>query len=618
MRTRATALGALGLGLMLSPGLASASAAASGPATGAPAVPHFALRAEGIPDSLLRVVCGDAALGRLLARHDAAALAERLREALAGAGRYDATVRLTLEDGRGTQPGVATLSLHSTRPGEAAAPGATTPAVTGSAPTPAVTTAVAIVASSNGSPLALADPAGSFARGSRGGADPASIAAGIEAIRDDEVAAGRYAVAVAIDSVVTAGREARVYLRVAEGPTVTLESLEIPGATATKPSTAASIAGLKRGKALNPSILQDARERLVASNLFVSVGDPRVAIGSDPARGRVVIPVEEASASSFQGALGIGSGGLTGLLDVSLGNIGGSGRSAGARWAGLGDGNSSYALHYREPALFGRPLDATFQLAAQVSESLYTQTRWALGFGARPVPQVRGSVVLAQTGSVYSGVGRGSSSTWSASGRLEWQGLAPRANPTHGWGASIELESGKRTDTYPGYAQSTRTLLREGGSVQAAAGLGGRRVLYGGIRAEQVSFGDGPFPAEELLYLGGSNGLRGHRDRAYAGNRVLAMSVEQRWLTSPNGGRAYVFLDAARHELDQPIEAGVPTGAAPSATLARSVLSDGWEMGYGAGLLTRMASGIVGLELGLRPAAALREATIHMRYSSTW
>jgi hypothetical protein len=60
--------------------------------------------------------------------------------------------------------------------------------------------------------------------------------------------------------------------------------------------------------------------------------------------------------------------------------------------------------------------------------------------------------------------------------------------------------------------------------------------------------------------------------------------------------------------------------AAPGAstTLARTELSDGWELGYGAGIKTPVASGVAGLELGLSPGAALREATIHVRYASRW
>jgi len=588
------------------PGHSAASLSGDGPAPRAAEAPRYALRASGIPDSLLHIECGGAAaLARLWQRPELESLAGRLRDDLARLGRYDATLRLTLTSGNGTAPGTASLVL-----------------VTAEIPTPPAPgplRSVAIVTTTGGAPVGSFDPAGAFARGSGGGATPEAIASGIDAIRDDAIAAGRYAASVAIDSVVRSSDQVRVYVRVAAGPAITLEALELPGATATRPSAAASISGLRPGRTLNPAILADARERLVASDLFATVGEPRLQPGSEPARARVVIPVEEASASSFQGAIGMGSGGgLTGLLDISLGNIGGSGRAAGAHWAGLGDGNSDYALSYREPALFGRPIDASFQLQAQVAESLYTQTRWALGFGMRPVPLTQASLAIARTSSVYSGVGRGSSGTWSLLGRVERQGLAPRANPVRGFGASVEVETGKRSDRYPGYPEIQRSLLREAVALQGAASLGGRRVLFAGLRAEQVSLGDGAFPAEELLYLGGSNGLRGHRDRAYAGNRILTMSLEQRWLTGPTGGRGYFFLDAARHELNAPVEAGVVTVPGAAGSLARSDLSDGWEMGYGVGLLTRLASGVAGLELGLRPGAALREATLHLRYSSHW
>jgi hypothetical protein len=624
MRARASIALALALALAVPAIARPARASEDAAGTPAPGAPRYALRAVGFADSLLEQECGGgAAPGRLWLRSELTALAGRLRDDLAGLGRYDATVRLTLSEGAGSAPGRATLLLLD--PGHPAPPSATAAADSLAASVPAGPPAparplssTAIVSATGGASLHVADPVASFTRGARGGTTPAAIAAGIDAIRDDEVAAGRYASAVAIDSICSGTDSVRVYVRVAEGPAVTLEYLELSGASATRPSTAATIAGLRPGTTLTPAILDDARERLLASNLFVSVGEPHVAAGSEPSRARVVIPVEEASASSFQGALGVGSGGgLTGLLDIALGNIGGTGRSAGARWAGLGDGNSNYALRYREPTLFGRPIDATFQLDAQVAESLYTQTRWALGFGVRPRARVQGSLALARASAVYTGVGRGSSSTWSADGRVEWHGLEPRLNPTGGWGASLELETGKRTESYPGYPQATRTLLRDGMSVETARSLGGRRVLYARARADQVSLGDGAFPAEELLYLGGSNGLRGHRDRAYAGSRVLAMSLEQRWITGPTG-RAYFFFDAARHELAQPVQAGVVADPSAAGSLARTILSDGWELGYGAGLLTRMASGVVGLELGTKPGASLSEATIHVRYSSQW
>src|SRR5438309_1815317 len=71
-------------------------------------------------------------------------------------------------------------------------------------------------------------------------------------------------------------------------------------------------------------------------------------------KARMVAPLVESRLSRFEGALGVqNGGGVTGLFDLALGNIGGSARSAGARWAGYGSGRSEYAARYREPSLFG-------------------------------------------------------------------------------------------------------------------------------------------------------------------------------------------------------------------------------------------------------------------------
>lgn len=558
---------------------------------------RYSLAVEGIPDSLLWG--GEArALDRLWGGAELTELAGRVRDRLLALGRYDATLRLATVPGSGSTPGSALLSLV----GESSAGGKAR--------------AVAVV--KQGTPPGLPDIVKSFERGSRGEANPAAIAAGVAAIKDDAVAAGHYAASVGVDSVVSAGGVAQVYLSVAPGPAILVESLEIPGAVATRQNAAAAISGLKPGRKVTPALLSEGRERLVGSDLFLMVGDPRVLPGREPGRARVIIPVEETNASHFEGAIGVAKGGgLTGLIDLGLGNIGGSGRSAGARWAGLGDGMATYALRYREPALLGRPIDGSFSLDADVADSLFTQTRWAIAFGGRPAPRARGSVAFAHSGSVYSGIGRGSSGTWSVIGQLEWQGLLPQPNPSRGIAAGLTFEAGNRTERYPGLPTLKRPLLRGAASLAAAASLGGRRVLYGSARAEQVSLEGGDFPAEELRYLGGSEGLRGHRDRAYAGNRILKFNFEQRWITDPRGGRAYVFLDVARHSLDAPLSAGVVLPGAMT-SLARTELSNAWELGYGAGLKTPVASGVAGLELGLRPGAGLREATVHVRYASSW
>jgi len=592
--------------------------AASGHASSSPEpnAPGYALHAA-IPDSLLRSEIAGADSARLWERVELESLAGRLRERLAREGRYDETVRLTLVPGSGSSPGSASLELLDAA---GSAPGVPTETAGGphsaGAPHPA---AHAVLVFSPSGAAGLPGAERSFERGSRGLTTPEAIAGGLAAIRDDAVAGGHYAAEVSIDSILPAGDEVRIHVHCVPGPPVTVEALDIPGATVTRSRYAATLAGIRIGARVTPAMLADARERLFASDLFVSVGEPRVLPGSDPAKARVSIPLEEWDANHFDGALGLASGGgLTGVADLALGNIVGSGRSAGARWAGLGDGRSTYNLRYREPALLGKPVDLSFALDADVADSLYTQTHWSAALGGRPVRSAHATLGFGRESTVYSGLGRGSSDTWSLDGKVDLEGLAPRLNPTHGMSATLEGEGGSRIDRYPGIPESKRGLLRGAMDFAAALPLGGPRVFAAHAHGERVALGSGDFPVEELRYLGGSEGLRGHRDRAYAGNRILALNLEQRWLTDPRGGRAFLFFDTAYHSLDAPLGTGLATGAGAPASLARTELSPGWEMGYGAGIQTHMASGLAALTLGFRPGATPREATIHLRYTSTW
>jgi len=537
---------------------------------------------------------------------DLEGIAFRLRDLLAARGDVAATVRLVLTRGDGSAPGRARLEMARR-----------------DAPAPARTEPVLHIEG----PLApgLADSAAAAYRtASRGAASVDGVAAGLSAARDALIAAGYYAAALTLDSLAT-GSSRRAHLRVAPGPPATFEAIELPGAEATRPAAAARVAGLKPGERLTPAVLAQVRERLLGAGLFEQVGDPRLVAGTLPGAARVIVPVTEQRSSRFEGAIGVArEGGVTGLLDLALGNIAGSGRSAGLRWFGPGDGRSEYAARYRESALFGTRADASVSLEAQVAESLFTQTRWSTEFGFAPTGASRASLRLERSGSTYAGPARGSSATWSVALGGGLDRLVPLANPTRGFRAALTALAGRRLDRDPGVPAVSRALFRGNASIESAVALARGRVLAFAAHAAGAFLPGGDLPAEELVFVGGSEGLRGHRDRAFGGSRVAAFSLEHRWITDERGGRLYLFADAARHDLTGTLAAGgavLPTtgdGTAAASSLARTVLSPGWEFGYGAGLRTRMASGLVDLNLGFAPGEPLRRATIHIRYASTW
>jgi outer membrane protein assembly factor BamA len=329
--------------------------------------------------------------------------------------------------------------------------------------------------------------------------------------------------------------------------------------------------------------------------------------------------VEEARASRFDGVIGAArEGGVTGALDLALENIAGTGRAAGLRWAGLGRAGTEYEARYREPALFGKPLDASALLEAHVVDSLFTRTRWAVGLGAGLGMRGRASFSFARTSTTYGGVARGTNGTWTAGLGFTWRALAPAANPTTGFAAAVGAEGGARREETPGLPTQSRRLARGSLRLEGALPRGAASAFYASARAEGALLGGETFPVEELRYAGGSDGLRGHRDHAFAGSRIAAFTLEHRWITDPFGGRAYLFADAAHHALDGDLAAGTAAPGSTAAALARTELSRGWDFGYGAGLRVRVAAGLVGVELGLRPGASLGAATLHLRYGSRW
>jgi len=583
----------------------------------------YVLRLDALPDSLRAEAspAGPADSSRLWSGPELESAALRIRDLLARRGDAAAVVRLTLARGRGDVPGSAVLSM-SRAPSTAAS--ATTPAGSTAVAATAPASAGLVVNASPPLPVPLGDSlASAYRAASRGAASIDGIAAGLSAARDVLIEAGYYAAEVGLDSLAVEEGSARAHIRVAPGPPAVVEVLELPGATATRPSTAATIAGLRPGARITPARLAEARERLTGSGLFTSVGDPRLAAGTTPGGARVVIPVEEERSSRFEGALGVArEGGVTGLVDLALGNIAGSGRAAGLRWFGPGNGRSEFAARYREPALFGRRVDATLALEAQVADSLFTQTRWSLAVGSRAGPGTRASLALVRSGSVFSGLARGSSATWSLAGQAAVDRLHPAINPTRGFRAAATAEGGSRQERFPGLPAARRRLFRGDVALEGAFAQGPRRAVVVGARGRGAFLGGDVFPAEELFFLGGTEGLRGHRDRAFAGSRVASASIEHRWITDERGGRLYLFADAARHDFAAKLGAGTvplsPSSGGAGASLARTVLSPGWEFGYGAGLKTRMASGLVGLELGFAPGEPLRRSTIHVRYASTW
>ena len=104
-----------------------------------------------------------------------------------------------------------------------------------------------------------------------------------------------------------------------EGDSIVVQDVMFDGARLTKRSVLEKSMGNVMGLPYNRARLNVARQRLADLGVFTRVGEP-TAVPLGPGLARVIVPVEEAQANTFDGAVGYqgDNNTLTGLVDLRL------------------------------------------------------------------------------------------------------------------------------------------------------------------------------------------------------------------------------------------------------------------------------------------------------------
>jgi outer membrane protein assembly factor BamA len=400
------------------------------------------------------------------------------------------------------------------------------------------------------------------------------------------------------------GATVDLLVRVFEGDSTVIHSIVFDGARLTRRSVMEKSVGNVVGLPYNRARLAQARQRLSDLGVFSRVGELTVE-PEGPGLARLIVPVTEARANTFDGAIGYQgeSKTLTGLADVRLENLGGSARQAGLYWEGRGSGRSEFRVRYLEPVLFGQNLKAEVLLTQLNEDTLYTRTRLAgrftfgvWGGGRAWVGGARDRTVL-EAGPVE----RASTTTTEAGFEVDRRddSFVPRR------GYLARLSSGtvfKREVERPEGASKATQLIAHGlTQVNRAVGrsAGARAELEGGLRVSNEAV----VPAYDLDLVGGAASLRGYREGEFRASRWAVLRTEYGVFT-PESGRVFAFVDQAalyRPFLDE-------SGQPKSSTLYRP--------GYGVGFEAPLSLGRLALTLGYGRGDGPLDGKIHVRLTS--
>jgi outer membrane protein assembly factor BamA len=403
-----------------------------------------------------------------------------------------------------------------------------------------------------------------------------------------------------------AGGTPRVAVTLAHepGPRVYLASLDLKGATTTRPEAVARAIGFEAGGLYRQSRIEEGLRRLERSGLVAGVGGAELVPGDDPAHSRLRLTVREAATGSLAGIVGY-SGldeRLSGYLDFRLNNIGGTGRRLAARWSAIEKASTLYRLAYREPYLFGRPLDAAVALEHTIFDTLYATTRSELAIFWRLGGRTEASLTAGLDNVVItSGLNRSQSSGRYTVG-LDYDGRTPPNAPRTGLLLGGRLSRGKTlSGTFGDKASGAlEPVLNSGFRAETYRPIGRHGVLALLLTARSLETNAAPVPQFELLPLGGALTLRGYREEQFYTPGFALAQLEYRILSDRNGSGVFLFTDVATFA---PLDA--------EATIWPDF--EHTKVGYGAGLRLGSRVGRLGLDYGLAAGEGPLDGRIHLR-----
>ena len=401
-----------------------------------------------------------------------------------------------------------------------------------------------------------------------------------------------------------------IRLRVEEGPRAKIGKIVITGNETTNAEVILRELALRPGTYYNADALASARARVERLGFFESVGKPELYLDQDSTM-LILLRVKEASTSAIDGVLGYNppqnateSGYISGLVDLSLRNISGTGRNATLHYDRTNAQTQTLEVHYLEPWLFGYPLNLAAGFAQRQQDSTYTQT------------SATGDLSLALTQDIR------------IIGNLSYERVIPSDQPdlpfsvydsrtiTTGLSASVDTRDNSIAPRYGvvgllGASYGIKNIYGPAAFIDSAtpATIGLRTVsldasgyhalftpnLVGavGLHARSVSAIGGPLDASDMFRIGGIFTIRGYREEVLIASRYAYSNLELRIMMS-QFSYFDIFFDGGYLVKDS-------TATSPAE-------QPQYPMSYGIGAQLESPIGIIAVSVGLARGVPITQA----------
>ena len=390
-----------------------------------------------------------------------------------------------------------------------------------------------------------------------------------------------------------------------------VDKIEITGNTTTKPYVITRELRLEKGELYSQKMIDEIPSKLNKLRFFESVGTPKFYFNSKH-EGVLLINVKEKQTNNFDGIIGYippaiqgEKGYITGLVNISLRNLFGTGRAAAIRWQQINRNSQELDLKYLEPWLFGYPFNLNGALFQRKQDSSYVQrtVEGALEFLA--TQDISAAVTIASestipTENMNSVFTVYNSTSFSTGVNLKIDTRDDPYAPTHGL-LFINSYSFSRKSIYGPLEyiaddlETKINLQRISVSLSTFYELFNRQIVALSLNGRELR---GPFFEEsDLFRLGGTTTLRGYRENQFLGSRIFWSNLEYRFLLTQRTF-AFVFLDTGYY--------------LRNADEKRNILKqEDFKYGYGIGLNLQTGLGVLGVSFALGEGDSFSNGKIH-------
>jgi outer membrane protein insertion porin family len=410
---------------------------------------------------------------------------------------------------------------------------------------------------------------------------------------------------VSVDSA-EAGKGLRVALAMDEGPLILITEVRVEGNTETHSDVILRAARVPVGEPFNADKVDEIAGRLNRLNIFSNVAEPRLYRTADGGGG-MLLAVAEGSTNTFDGVIGYAPGGpgadgyVSGLVNVSMRNLFGTGRLFGVHWQRDDRSSQEVDLRYVEPWLFGYPVNIGAEFFQRQQESTYVHrvvtahasvlasdemTLNAHVSAEATIPSTETALpVVDEARALFAGVGVG------------YDTRDNLVSPTAGTMFRTDYEIGTKTvrPRAAGADEERVPVQRVSMDAEAYALLFQRQVLAAGVHGRERLGGD--IGLADYYRLGGARTLRGYRESQFLGSRIAWSTLEYRYLLAPRS-YAFGFIDAGYYFVPPDDARAVPSDQA-------------FKYGYGVGVRTDTPLGSLGVSIALGGGDAFSQAKLH-------